>query len=74
VNDDHPLTDADCSVCINILTERAKRWQHNLERMARAGFELPQLVTDNEANKTFATGVVREYFPGRMPALDTTSP
>lgn len=64
---DHPLTDADCQACIGIINDRSQRWKANLERMKRAGFDLPQLAADNDANVTFATGVVREYFPGRMP-------
>lgn len=62
---DHPLTEADCQACLDILQNRSVAHAAALERMKRAGFDLPNLVDDNNANRTFAEGVLREYFPGR---------
>lgn len=64
-SDDHGLTEADCAACQQILAERCARWAANLERMKRAGFDLPQHAADNAANQTYAQGILREYFPGR---------
>lgn len=63
----HPLTQADCETCLQIVQQRAPMWAAMLERMKRAGFELPEPVQRNLANIQYANGILREYFPDRAP-------
>lgn len=61
------LTEADCQRCIRIIAHSHPTNKGKLERLARAGFKLDQLETDNDANLASARGLLAEYFPGRAP-------
>lgn len=62
----HPLTQADCDTCLQILLQRAPQWDAQLERMKRAGFDLQEPRQRNAANVQFARGILQEYFPDRL--------
>lgn len=61
------LTQADCETCLAIINQRAPQWAAALERMKRAGFDLPEPMQRNQANIQFARGILAEYFPDRVP-------
>lgn len=63
----HPLTQNDCETCVRILQQSVPQRAAELERMKRAGFDLPDQAQRNQANATFARGILQEYFPERVP-------
>lgn len=68
----HPLTQADCDTCLQIVQQRAPQWDAQLERMKRAGFDLQEPRQRNAANVQFARGILQEYFPDRAPIIMPT--
>lgn len=61
----HELSEHDCATCINMIQQRTPLWAAKLERLKRAGFELPEPIQRNALNRQAAEGILREYFPDR---------
>lgn len=62
-----PLNESDFAACIRILTERSPKTQAELARCERVGLPIPQVKEKDDANRTAAELILREFCPHRLP-------